>query len=164
MSTETISIKNPTLNQGAAIWELVRRCPPLDLNSPYLYLLLCLHHARTCLVAEKDSRIVGFVSSYSPPGESDVIFVWQIAVDDSVRGQGLGKKLLHRLIQLDVYRDTRYLTCTVSPSNDASRRLFQSFSREVCVKFKQTPLLSSELFPDAVAHEEEALIQLGPIR
>ena len=63
-----IIFRKPTLEDGAAIWHLVKTTGRLDLNSAYLYLLLARDFADTCVVAAEGERLVGFVSGYRPPG------------------------------------------------------------------------------------------------
>ena len=163
MDLDLINIRNPDVDDGARIWELIRNSKPLDLNSPYLYLLLCRHFSETCLIAEKGSELLGFVSTYRPPKLSDVLFVWQVAIHVSARKQGLAKTLLHKLIQQDGCQNIRYIEVTVSPSNKASKNLFHSFAKELNVDCKETPFFTKELFPDSQDHEEEILFQIGPL-
>lgn len=163
MNENQINIRNPDADDGSRVWELICNCKPLDLNSPYLYLLLCQHFSETCLIVEKDSDLLGFVSAYRLPKLSDVLFVWQIAIRSSARKQGLAKTLLHKLIQQDGCKNIRYIEVTVSPSNKASKNLFHSFAKELNVDCKETPFFTKELFPDSQDHEEEILFQLGPL-
>jgi L-2,4-diaminobutyric acid acetyltransferase len=92
---------------------------------------LCRDFAETCVAAERDNRLVGFVTAYRPPRRPDAIFIWQIGVDLSVRRQGLGRQMLHYLLSLPACREIAFLEATVTPSNTASRRLFQSFAQEL---------------------------------
>ena len=164
MDTQVIKIRNPNVNDGAGVWELVKKSKPLDLNSSYLYLMLCLHFSDTCLVAETGTDLVGFVSAYIPPTKNDNIFVWQVAVLESVRGQGVGKRLLNQLIAQDVCQEVRYISCTVSPSNEASKNLFRSLAKELKVDFKENGAFTKDLFPKGQNHEEEVLYQIGPLQ
>jgi L-2,4-diaminobutyric acid acetyltransferase len=91
------------------------------------------------------------------------VFVWQIGVDESARGRGVGSGLLSRLVEQPACTDVAYLEATVTPSNEPSRRLFLGFAR----KRGATPHISdgypSALFPDD-AHEPEQLFRIGPLR
>ncbi|MDY7079590.1 MAG: diaminobutyrate acetyltransferase [Chloroflexota bacterium] len=159
---DAINIRNPNVNDGARIWNLVHDSKPLDLNSPYLYLLLCQHYYETCLVAEKDAELLGFVAAYIPPKSPDVLFVWQVAVHSCARQQGLAKALLHTLIRQDRCQNIKYIEVTIAPSNQASKNLFLSFARELNVDCKQTAFFMKEFFPEGQKHEEEILFQIGP--
>ena len=46
---------------GESLWRLVRASKDLDTNSPYAYVMFCEYFRDTCLVAEEDGRIVGFI-------------------------------------------------------------------------------------------------------
>jgi L-2,4-diaminobutyric acid acetyltransferase len=146
------------------VWQLARDSGSLDLNSPYCYLLLCSHFADTSLVAEQSGEIVGFVVAYRPPRRPDSIFVWQIAVAASHRGAGLARRLLETLVEQPAVRDVRQLEATVTPSNEASRRLFLGFARRFSAPCREEEGFAAELFPTAAsAHESEMLLRIGPL-
>ncbi len=146
---------------GVAIRCLVDASKPLDANSTYAYLLLCRHFADTCVHAKRDGRTVGFASAYRPPLSRDVVFVWQVAVAQELRGQGLGKAMLRELLSRQSLRGCCYLETTVAPSNEPSRRMFRSLAREL-----DAPVEEGVLFEEADfggdRHEREALIRIGP--
>ena len=151
----------PEVRHGAAIHQLVEACPPLDLNSTYAYLLLCEHFAESCVRAERDGRTVGFVSAYRLPRRAAEIFVWQIAVAEDVRGQGLARAMLDELLARPALRDCRYLETTVSPSNEPSRRVFLALAREHGAAVTERKLFAESDFGNS-AHESEVLIRIGP--
>jgi L-2,4-diaminobutyric acid acetyltransferase len=62
-----VTLRKPDRSDGADLHALIASCPPLDLNSRYAYLLLCEHHADTCVVAELNGRLVGAVTAYFLP-------------------------------------------------------------------------------------------------
>lgn len=164
MKTVSLQIRNVTLNDGAGVWELIRRCPPLDVNSSYSYLLLCRHFAETCLVAERGADILGFVSAYHTPQDAKNLFVWQIAVDETARGQGLAKKMLLELLRRRMPAGVKWITTSITPSNAASRRLFESLAEDLGVECRREKFFPSEVFPPDFPHEEEELFKLGPIQ
>lgn len=154
----------------------MRQCPPLDTNSCYLYLLLCHHFSHTCVVAQQGNRVVGFVSAYLPPGEAistgssttppqgeaGGLFIWQVAVHPDVRGQGLATRMLLSLLERDVCRSVRFLETTISPSNQASQRLFEAFAQRLGVSCERSELFAPALF-GGQHHEAETLFRIGPI-
>ena len=83
-------------SDGPAITALIRSSPPLDVNSAYCNLVQCAHFAPTCVVAERDGRLVGWLSGHRPPTAPEEIFVWQVAVAEDARGQGLAGLMLRR--------------------------------------------------------------------
>src|SRR5690625_4855006 len=108
-----IVLREPQISDGPHIYQLVRNCPPLHLNSLYSYLLLCEHHASTCVVAEVNGEVQGFVSAYMRPDQPDVIFVWQVAVHESARGVGMARRMLLALLERESTQEARYLETTV---------------------------------------------------
>ena len=92
--TDGITLRRPTVDDGARLHALVRECKPLDENSVYCNLLQCTHFADTCVVAEKQGQLVGFVTGYRKPGEPHVYFLWQVGVSAAGRGHGLGRRMI----------------------------------------------------------------------
>lgn len=158
--TSNIEFRRPTVADGSEMWRIVRDSGVLDLNSAYLYLLLCKDFADTCVVAEQDGRLVGFASGYRPPGREDVIFLWQIGVDAALRGQGMGKRLLASFLRNAAGNGACLLETTISPSNAASQALFRGAARDLGVDCKVLPCFSAEQFPPG--HEAEELYRIGP--
>lgn len=158
-----ISIRTAEQSDAAAIWRLVRDCPILELNSGYAYLLLCTDFRETCLVAEGDGRVAGFVTAYVPPSRGEVLFVWQIGVAPWARGRRLATRLLERLLQGSAARSVRFLEATVSPENEASLRLFRSLAEKLNVPFQTRPHFHHADFPDT-EHDDEPMVRIGPLK
>lgn len=121
-------LRKPVEGDGAAIWDLIRACKPLDENSMYCNLLQCCDFADTCVVAELDGRIVGWVSGYVKPADPQTVFVWQVAVREDARGHGLGARMLAELLDRDACRDVTGLQTTITSDNAASWALFTRFA------------------------------------
>lgn len=163
-SAEDLSIVAPTVDDGGDVWRIARDSASLDLNSSYAYLLYCKDFAETCRVAVVDGETVGFVLGHRPPERPDSLFIWQIAVDERFRGQGLAATLLDSLVESLVRAgEITTLETTVTEDNTASRKLFGSFTDRwksaVMVK-SPTPMFESEHFPDG--HDDEPLYRIGP--
>ena len=137
------------------------RCPPLDLNSVYLYLLLTEHFPDTCILAEDRDGLLGMVSAYRPPDRDDTLFIWQVAVDPRARGRGLGLEMLLGLLARRSSRPVRWVETTVGPGNRASRRLFSRLAACLDAPLGETALFDAALF-GAQAHEAEPLLRIGP--
>lgn len=158
----TVNFRRPTISDANEIWNLVKNCPPLDLNSQYFYLILCHHFSDTCIVAESNSKIIGFVSAYIPPGKKDTLFVWQVAVRKENRGSKLASEMLSNLFYRIQRKGVTKLEATVTPSNKASKSLFYSLKSKFNSKIVETPLFAKEYF-GYDDHEQEDLVQIGPI-
>ncbi len=157
-----VRFRSPQLADGQLIYRLIANSPPLDLNSLYAYLLLIHHHAATCVIAEVDDQIVGFISAYIPPQQTQTLFIWQVAVATECRGLGLAAQMLDFLRQQTASQQIDWLETTISPSNTASRRLFQAVARDLACDCQISPLFPVELF-SADVHEAEELFRIGPL-
>jgi L-2,4-diaminobutyric acid acetyltransferase len=156
-----ITLRPPEPGEGKHVHELIKRCPPLDLNSSYSYFLLCSHFRDTCIVAEANGRLVGFLSAYLIPDRPDTLFAWQMAVDETARGQGLAGRMLEQLLKQPTCAMVRSVETTVSPSNLASRRVFTRLAEKLQTGSTEETFLEAAQF-GAEAHEAEQLIRIGP--
>lgn len=158
---DPLLLRQPTVNDGAAVYELIQACPPLDLNSNYVYLLLCTHFASSCIVAQRSNQIVGFISAYPHPEQPNTLFVWQVAVHESMRGQGLAHYMLEQLLVRPHLAPIEFIETTVDPDNHASRRLFQKLAQQHQTELVELSFLEREHF---VKPQVEPLLRIGPLR
>lgn len=158
-----IGLRKPTVEDGAPLHALVRACEPLDRNSVYCNLLQCTHFADTCIVAEKEGELVGFVSGYRVPGAAYVYFLWQVGVAEAGRGHGLAKRMIQTILAREDCRGVTELQTTITPSNEPSRRLFASFAEAEGAGMEESEHFTSEHFGGS-AHEAEHLFRIRPLR
>lgn len=156
----TFALRHPEVGDGAAIHRLVVATGVLDVNSGYAYLAVCAHHGRTSVVADADDRLAGFVTAYRLPERPDTLFVWQVGVDASARGQGLATRMLEWLLETT---GARFVETTITPSNAASRRLFRGLAARHGAACAVSEGFPDHLFPGP-GHEPEELFRLGPFR
>jgi L-2,4-diaminobutyric acid acetyltransferase len=157
-----LNLRKPWLNDGQAVHRLIQECPPLDCNSPYCYFLLNSHFAHTCVVAEQGAKIGGFLSAYFRPDAPHTLFVWQVAVHESLRNQGMARLMLDSLLSRPECGHARWLEATVGPSNIASRSLFSGYARSVGAELTESDFLGAEAF-GGEQHEPEILLRIGPL-
>lgn len=151
----------PRPADAKSVHRLVRDSGGLEVNTGYAYVLLCDHFASTSAVAERGGELVGFVGGYVPPSRPHALFVWQVGVHPAVRGFGVASGLLDAAVRSAAGEGARYLEATVTPSNAASRRLFESFARRHHAPFAWSEGYAPSLFDGA--HEPEHLIRIGPV-
>ncbi|WP_228548393.1 diaminobutyrate acetyltransferase [Sporosarcina obsidiansis] len=151
----------PTVEDGKLIWQLIKDTQVLDLNSSYSYLLWADQFSDTSIVVEKNGKIVGFISGFIQPKAQDTLFIWQVAVDESARGQRLASRMLQGILQSQSCRRIRYLEATVTPSNIPSTRLFKGLARDLQTDCVITDGYTEDQFPSG-AHESEKLFRIGP--
>ena len=158
----SISIREPIKSDAKYIYQLVKDTNVLDVNSEYLYLLQTTHFREFCSVALLEDEIVGFTSGYLIPNKEDTLFIWQVAVDERFRGQGLANKLMFNILKRKENLDLNYIHTTVSPSNKASIKAFEKFAIKLNTKMEEKNFFIKEDFINQ--HEEEVLYEIGPFK
>jgi diaminobutyrate-2-oxoglutarate transaminase len=162
-STTEHDFREPAADDGADMWSLVKQTGVLDLNSSYSYIILAEHFTDTCIVAERDDKVVGFVTAYIPPKQPDTLFVWQVGVAEEERGNGLASSMLEELLQRPACAGVNYLEATVTPSNAPSSALFRAFARSLGTVCTVQEGFHEDLFPGD-EHEPELLFRIGPFK
>ncbi|MBF6465805.1 diaminobutyrate acetyltransferase [Nocardia beijingensis] len=155
-----VVLRTPRLGDGAPMWRIAKDSAVLDVNSSYAYLLWCRDFAGTSVVAELDGRVVGYVIGFVRPQAPDTVFVWQIAVDRSQRGRGIGAELLHTLLNSVAAQGVSVLETTISPDNAGSIALFTSVAQARGADLTKRPLFDAGVFPDS--HAPEDLYRIAP--
>jgi len=153
-------IRNVVLQDIKEVYRLlVANRPYVGLNSRYTYFLLAKDFSETCLVAEKDNKIIAFSSGYVPPDRRETFFIWEVVVHQDYRGKGLQKRLVLKQIKI---ANAKYFEGTVNPSNEASKRNFCELAQLLNTKYEEKILFSEEDFEND-GHEPEILFRVGPI-
>ncbi len=165
MSVSNIVLKKPVPEDGAKVYRLVKKCPPLDANSVYCNLLQTSHFADTCVAAKRNDtqELVGFVSGYVLPNDPSTLFIWQVAVSESARGEGLAKKMVVNLLTRQSCVEVKFIHTTITKSNQASWALFRGLSKQLETDFKESIQFDQELHFNG-QHDTEFLAEIGPIR
>lgn len=158
--TEKSILREPVAEDGPAVHRLISASPPLDTNSLYCNLLQCTHFSGTCVVAEQNNTVVGYASAYLLPDQSHTLFIWQIAVDESVRGQGLAKRMLLDILRRPKCEQVNYIETTISPGNTASWRLFRSLAEDLNATCSERTLFDRQTHFDG-QHPDETLLQIS---
>ena len=163
-----INIKKPQINNlcfrmpnatnGTEIWNLIQKCKPLDQNSMYCNLVQADHFRDTCVVAELNGKIVGWISGHIIPQKNEM-FIWQVAVCDDARGLGVGKKMLSELLQRKVTQHISKIQTTITKDNLASWGLFKSFSSKLEAELSHKPYYKREQHFDNM-HDTEHLVTI----
>lgn len=159
---DDFTLRKPSVEDGAALHELVRACPPLDENSIYCNLLQCTHFADTFIVAEKQGELVGFVSGYRLPGAPQIYFLWQVGVAEAGRGHGLGRRMIQAILAREDCRAITELNTTITRSNEASRALFKGVARAEGAAISEHDYFTAECF-GGTGHEAEYLSRIAPL-
>lgn len=145
------------------MFRIVEESKVLDVNSAYSYLMWSKYFSNTSIVAETENGdLIGFVSGFLQPESLDTLFVWQVAVDSTYRGNGLATTLIHQLLSQLENEKVNYLEATVTPSNTASSNLFKGMAKKYQTHCTIFECFSEEQFPTE-GHEAELTYRIGPI-
>jgi diaminobutyrate acetyltransferase len=140
---------------------MARESRVLDANTSYAYLLWARDFAETSIIATVDDDPGGFVTGYRRPEEPENLMIWQVAVDEQHRGQGLARRMLDDLVdRLSGDQGVRHLETTITADNSASIALFTSFANARSAPIESEPLFEAAMFPDG--HDPELLFRIGP--
>jgi L-2,4-diaminobutyric acid acetyltransferase len=158
-----ITLRAPVAEDGAAVYELIAQCPPLDTNSMYCNLLQCTHFSATSVAAEKAGEVVGFISGYIQPDNIDTLFIWQVAVGEKARGQGLAGRMLRDILSRQQEGQIKFIETTITPDNRASWALFESLANKLGAELNHSVMFDRQQH-FAGQHETEMLVRIGPIQ
>ncbi|MAT15641.1 MAG: diaminobutyrate acetyltransferase [Planctomyces sp.] len=163
LTPRELILREPTPQDAAWIWRLVRETGVLDHNSSYLYLLLCRDFSKSCIVAVDGLRVVGFISGYRLPESPSTLFVWQVGVSQSARRRGIASRMLTALIaNCQKHAELEFMEATVTADNQASRRLFKKYAEQHGLDLvEETGFTEADFgFGD---HAAEPRLRIGPL-
>ena len=155
------SFRRAGADDGLAAWRLVNAAGTLDVNSAYFYVLFCTDFSETCLIAECSGQPVGVIIGYHPPSQKDTVFCWQVGVMPIHRGKGLALQMLKAWLDLPSNQAIRWVTATVAPENEASKRLFWRLAADLNTTCEVHDHFTEKHFPKG--HAAEPLYRIGPI-
>lgn len=156
--------RKPDKEDGAEVYNLVKQIGSLNLDSSYSYLMWCEFFADTSIVvvSKETDKIAGFISGFVHPEKVDTLFIWQVAVQESERENGLAKRMLLQLLDRTACEGVHYVESTVSRSNEASRHLFLGLARKFNTNWKLSHYFLTKDFPET-GQEDELLFKIGPL-
>jgi L-2,4-diaminobutyric acid acetyltransferase len=156
------SLRIPMAKDGFLVSQLVQQCPPIDPNSTYCNLLQCTHFANTSVIAEKAGGVVGFISAYFIPDSPDTLFIWQVAVSEKARGNGLALQMIQHIVKRNYVDKIRFITTTITAANHASWSLFHKVATNYDTDLQQQLYFDKDQHFNAL-HDSEILVTIGPI-
>lgn len=137
--------------------------PTIRYQFDVLQLIAKQPFAETAVAAVLENELVGFISGYRIPQRPETLFVWQVAVGEKARGQGLAGRMLKEILLREQNRDIKRIETTITPDNKASWALFESLARKL-----DTEISSSVMFDRkqhfADQHDTEMLVKVGPFK
>jgi len=162
LRADRVSLRKPVPEDGLSLHALVAASPPLDANSSYCNLLQCSYFADTAIAADVDNQLAGFVSGFWSQRTPQTLFVWQIVVGESWRGQRLAQRMLSALVERLSSHSLRFIETTITPDNQTSWKVFERLAQAL-----NAPLVADTLFDKdrhfRGQHPDEVLVRIGPI-
>ena len=162
MNISGMILRKPTKEDGHSVHLLITQTPELDSNSCYCNLLQCSHFSDTSIIAEKQGKILGFISGYLKPENPTTIFIWQVCVSLDARGNGVASQMLQQLLGRKGCASITHLETTIAATNKASWALFNRLGEHF-----HAPLERSVMFDRTTHfnddHDSELLARIGPL-
>ena len=118
-------IKNPTSSDVKKLYELELKAFKNDFYPLIFFRQAIELFPNTLYVAEKDDNLVGYCMGSTVIGHKDKGWILSIAVDDNFRREGIGSKLLERVIEELKAIGCGEIYLTVNPLNTGAKRTFE---------------------------------------
>lgn len=161
-STHDLTVlRPPVAEDGPAVSRLIQASGALDANSLYCTLLQCTDFAQTCVLAEAEGRLQGWLSAYVPPAQPDCLFVWQVCTAPQARGRGLGRRMIRAALDRPANRHLSQVGCTITEGNAASWALFRGVARSLDAPVTTGPRFDHRLHLDGRG-DSELQVEIGP--
>lgn len=117
------------------------------------------------------------MSAYVIPEKPETLFVWQVAVNETARGQGLAYKMIKHILARDSYSNPHnsnthqsthithitHIETSITKDNAASWAMFESLAKKLNADI-QVSVLFDEHTHFHGAHATEHLLRIGPIK
>ncbi|MBR1702337.1 MAG: GNAT family N-acetyltransferase [Lachnospiraceae bacterium] len=126
------TIRNVKESDHAILRDLAKKCPPLDVHTPYTYWVNAKYFGECSFIVESDGEPIGYIMAVDTPS---VVFVWQIGILAEHHRKGLSQKLIAACVEYAV-KVGKNMEVTISPDNVASYAAFAHFcqKREMPIK------------------------------
>ena len=156
-----IELFAPKDTDGMSVHKLIQSCPPLDTNSAYCNLLQCTHFSDTSVAAVAEDQLVGFISGYILPNRPNTLFIWQVAVSEQARGQGLASSMVQHILQREHCSAVQFIETTITESNAASWALFEGVAKTLNAQLDRSVMFEKQAHFHG-EHDSEMLVRIGP--
>jgi L-2,4-diaminobutyric acid acetyltransferase len=120
-----INVRTVCQDDFLDIYNFVSICKPLENYAEHFYKIMFRYFGNSCLVAEYNNKIVGFLLGFRSQVDNTTFFIWQIGVYSYYRGKEIGKVLVEELEKVAKKLGCKRIEVTVDPTNLASQKLFE---------------------------------------
>lgn len=118
------TVRQVAENEFMKIYKFVEKCKPLEHYPAHLYKIMFRYFGSTCFIAELKNKVLGFVIGFISQQHEKTYFLWQIGVDPSKQGKGVGSIILE-MVEAEVKKlGCQRIELTIDPENKPSQNLF----------------------------------------
>ncbi len=118
-------IRKATQEDFLKVHQFTAGCPPMENYPEHVYKIILRYFGDYCFVAEENGQIIGFAMGIVPESFPCTFFLWEIGVDPSYQGQGIGGKLVRDVENELRKREFKRIEVTIDPVNLPSQKLFK---------------------------------------
>lgn len=120
---DKISIRNITESDTNLLLDMAKKCPPLDVHTPYTYWIVCNFFQDYTFVISIDNEIAGYIMAVS--NNSDVV-IWQLCVIEKYRRNGLAQLLINAVVKKSEEQN-KGVQLSMLPDNYISYNTFMKY-------------------------------------
>ena len=102
------------------IMNLASKCNPIPIERDSIYHLFTRYFADTCLVAEKDNKIVGYILGFFSQQDKTVAYIHNICVSPDFRRKKIGSSLYQKFFQNMKKKKCQRVFLIINPVNRLS--------------------------------------------
>lgn len=151
-----MNIRNVVEADAALLRDFARKCPPLDLHTPYTYWVLCKFFSQSCFILSEDKKDMGYIMAFEA---ENIIFIWQIGVLPQYRRKGCSKMLIQAVVDF-AYGKNKNVAVSIAKENEASYGAFLRYCRTNSISFRKNGSLTVTDLEDTLFVEMEVIYEL----
>lgn len=121
-----INIREANQNDFLDVYKLIGICKPLENYYEHFYKIMLRYFGNTCFIAEYENDIIGYLMGIISQTHESTYFLWQIGINPSMQGKGIGHLLLERAENKIRDMGCKRIEVTIDPENTPSQKLFES--------------------------------------
>jgi len=122
---KTLQIRKADEKEFPSVYNFVSSCKPLESYPEHFYKIMLRYFGNSCIIAEFNGEIVGFVMGFTSQVDDKKLFLWQIGVANLLRGNEIAKMLLEKFEKVAKKLGCKRIEVTVDPENIPSQKLFE---------------------------------------
>ena len=126
MNNQNYQIRNPDEKEFLDIYHFVSKCKPLEQYDTHFYKIMLRFFPNTCFLLLQGHEIIGFILGFISQNHSpNTYFLWQIGINPSTQGKGLGIYFLGEVEKYIYKLECFRIELTIDPENIPSQKLFE---------------------------------------